>query len=95
MRFSTIITLLSVFLASSSSVAVNVNNSTCSKTEPSQNNCVSFTVSSGTGCAWMCNYCANQLGTNNYYFVDGVCTYQSGGCVGSPQAGKQYSCCSV
>ena len=59
------------------------------------NNCISFIVGSGTGCDWMCNYCANQLGTNNYYFVDGICTYQSGGCVGSPIAGKQYSCCSA
>ena len=60
-----------------------------------ENGCVSFSVSSGTGCAWMCNYCANQLGTNNYYFTDGVCTYQEGiGCVGNPIAGKIYTCCS-
>jgi len=60
------------------------------------NGCVSFTVSAGTGCAWMCEYCANQLGTNNYYFTDGVCSYQSGeGCVGNPVAGKTYTCCSV
>ncbi len=66
------------------------------------NGCVSFTVGSGTGCAWMCNYCATQLGTSNYYFTDGVCTYQtaeglalSGGCVGNPVAGKQYTCCSA
>jgi hypothetical protein len=58
------------------------------------NNCVQFTVGSGTGCEWMCNYCANQLGTNNYYFTDNVCTYQSGvGCVGNPIAGKTYTCC--
>jgi hypothetical protein len=61
----------------------------------SSNNCVSFTVGSGTGCAWMCNYCADQLGTSNYYFTDGVCTYASGGCVGNPVSGKQYTCCSV
>ncbi len=60
-----------------------------------QNNCVSFTVSSGTGCAWMCSYCANQLGTNNYYFTTGVCTYQTGGCTGNPQAGVTYTCCSA
>lgn len=59
------------------------------------NNCVQFTVGSGTGCDWMCNYCANQLGTFNYYFTDGVCTYQTGGCVGNPVAGKVYSCCSA
>jgi len=59
------------------------------------NGCVSFSVSAGTGCAWMCNYCANSLGTNNYYFTDGVCTYETGGCVGSPLAGVQYTCCSV
>jgi hypothetical protein len=61
-----------------------------------QNNCISFSVGQGTGCGWMCSYCANTLGTNNYYFTDGVCTYQDGqGCVGSPIAGKTYSCCSV
>ena len=59
------------------------------------NNCIQFTVDSGTGCDWMCNYCANQLGTFNYYFPDSVCTYQTGGCVGNPVAGKIYSCCSV
>lgn len=60
------------------------------------NNCIQFTVGSGTGCDWMCNYCANQLGTNNYYFTDNVCTYKEGqGCIGSPIAGKQYTCCSA
>ncbi len=59
------------------------------------NNCVQFQVSSGTGCAWMCNYCANALGTFNYYFPDNVCTYQTGGCVGNPLAGKVYTCCSA
>ena len=60
------------------------------------NGCITFSVSSGTGCAWMCNYCANSLGTNNYYFTDGVCTYDQGvGCVGNPIAGKSYTCCSV
>ncbi len=59
------------------------------------NNCIQFSVSAGTGCAWMCNYCANQLGTFNYYFPDSVCTYESGGCIGNPIAGKTYSCCSV
>lgn len=61
-----------------------------------QNNCVQFSITSGTGCQWMCNYCANQLGTNNYYFTDGVCTYQEGqGCVGNPIAGTTYTCCST
>jgi hypothetical protein len=65
------------------------------KYDPS-NNCVQFSVTSGTGCAWMCNYCANQLGTNNYYFTDNVCSYQQGqGCVGNPISGKSYTCCSV
>ena len=59
-----------------------------------QNNCITFSVGQGTGCDWMCNYCANQLGTNNYYFTDNVCTYQQGvGCVGNPYAGKSYTCC--
>ena len=60
-----------------------------------QNQCISFSVSSGTGCAWMCSYCASQLGTNNYYFTDNVCTYGTGGCIGNPQSSKVYTCCSV
>lgn len=68
----------------------------CPNTPTPSNQCVQFSISSGTGCAWMCEYCANQLGTNNYFFTDNVCTYQEGtGCVGNPIAGKTYSCCSV
>ena len=60
------------------------------------NGCTTFIVSSGTGCAWMCSYCSNNLGTNNYYFTDNVCTYQTDvGCVGNPIAGKSYTCCST
>jgi hypothetical protein len=59
------------------------------------NNCKTFSVGPGTGCAWMCNYCATQLGTNNYYFTDSVCKYQSSGCVGNPVAGVSYTCCSL
>jgi hypothetical protein len=59
------------------------------------NNCVTFSVGQGTGCEWMCNYCANMLGTNNYYFTDNVCTYESSGCVGNPVSGKSYTCCSA
>ena len=68
---------------------------TCGGVTTQPNNCISFIVGPQTGCEWMCNYCANQLGTNNYYFQDNVCTYQTGGCVGSPLAGKTYTCCST
>ena len=71
-------------------------NDLCTVIERPIYGCIQFSVSSGTGCAWMCNYCANQLGTNNYYFTDNVCTYQQGqGCVGNPIAGKTYTCCSA
>jgi hypothetical protein len=60
------------------------------------NDCITFNVGSGTGCQWMCGYCEAQLGTSNYYFTDGVCKYQSpDGCVGTPTAGGQYTCCSA
>jgi hypothetical protein len=69
---------------------------TLNKTNYTQpNNCISFTVGSGTGCAWMCSYCASSLNTNNYYFNPAVCTYQQGGCVGNPQPGVSYTCCSA
>ena len=62
--------------------------------EDSENStCIQFTVGQGTGCDWMCNYCANQLGTTNYYFTDSVCVWQSTGCTGNPVAGKTYTCC--
>jgi hypothetical protein len=48
---------------------VNSTN-TCENT-PTPNNCISFTVGQGPGCAWMCNYCASNLGPN-YYFTDNV-----------------------
>lgn len=62
----------------------------------SSNQCIQFSVSSGTGCAWMCQYCETQLDTTNYFFMDNVCTYNTGvGCVGNPIAGKMYTCCSL
>ena len=96
MHITSILAFVSFFFASvSPSASSSPSASPVNKTCNSQNNCITFTLGSGTGCDWMCNYCANNLGTNNYYFPDGVCSYQSGGCVGSPQSGKQYSCCSV
>ena len=65
----------------------------CNMTSPK--NCITFTIGPNTGCSWMFNYCANNLGTNNYYFTDNVCVYESGGCNGNPQLGVSYTCCSV
>jgi len=88
--------LFSIFLNSNRSYASNeVSEYLVFQPVLPSNNCVTFSVGPGTGCAWMCQYCANSLGTNNYYFTTDVCTYQSGGCVGSPQAGVSYTCCSV
>jgi hypothetical protein len=85
-----LITLFSIILS------LVQSQKTCDNIQLPSNNCVQFTVFSGTGCQWMCNYCASQLGTNNYYFTDGVCSYQEGqGCIGNPIAGKSYTCCSV
>jgi hypothetical protein len=60
-----------------------------------ENGCYTFTVGQGTGCAYLCSLCSTQLDTDNYYFTDNVCTYQTGGCVGNPIAGKQYTCCAA
>jgi hypothetical protein len=98
MKFITNVLFMIMAIAStaySSEKEVCKINSLVEKVITPQNNCVSFSVSSGTGCAWMCSYCANSLGTNNYYFTDGVCKYESGGCVGNPQVGVVYTCCSA
>ena len=84
--------VLRIFVVFFFSSALSQNN-TCINS-PS-NKCITFSLSQGTGCDWMCQYCANQLGTNNYYFTDNICTYQVNvGCVGSPLAGVSYTCCS-
>jgi hypothetical protein len=68
-----------------------------------QNSCITFLIGAGTGCDWMCNYCASQLNSSSYYFLPPVCSwsvegptgYQSSGCIGNPQAGVSYTCCST
>ena len=96
MNFFKLLSLLSfIRIANAKWMACKMQDNTQNPQNP-QNNCVTFSVSSGTGCAWMCNYCATQLKTNNYYFTDNVCTYQQGvGCVGNPYAGVSYTCCSA
>lgn len=89
-------TLLLILTITSVALASN-NQSSCSDDGLiiPQNNCISFSIGSGTGCAWMCSYCANTLGTNNYYFTTDVCKYESSGCVGNPETGVTYTCCSA
>lgn len=95
--YKILLALLSLIICSQATCYVD-SLITCSESNQlivPQNNCINFSVGQGTGCAWMCSYCASSLGTNNYYFTDGVCSYQAGGCVGNPVAGKTYTCCSV
>jgi len=92
--------LLSLLFLVSNANQLELSSFMCTKynfTPPTitPNTCTSFTVSSGTGCAWMCSYCSNTLKTPNFYFTDQVCTWQSGGCVGNPIAEKVYTCCAL
>jgi hypothetical protein len=88
-----IMRLISLLVAASFYLAKALEKDTCGEIIPN-NNCVSFSVGPGTGCAWMCQYCQDQLGSTNYYFTDGVCSYQEGGCTGNPIVGVTYTCCS-
>ena len=83
---------LGAILLHVNAIVAQVCTATLGVTEKS-NQCVTFNVGPGTGCDWMCNYCSTQLGTNNYYFTDNVCTYQDYGCVGNPVASTEYTCC--
>ena len=51
----------------------------------------------GSGCDYMCQWCQEQLGTDQYYWTTNVCTYDAttGGCQGSPQRDVEYTCCKV
>ena len=84
---------ISILLAASFYLVNSLDKNTCGEIVPN-NNCVSFSVGPGTGCAWMCQYCQDTLGSTNYYFTDGVCSYQEGGCAGNPIVGVTYTCCS-
>jgi hypothetical protein len=94
MKFTSLLFALfsSVALAGSKHPELKEEFCAVQKTLKSQT-CIHFSVGPGTGCAYMCQYCADQLGTNNYYFTDGVCTYQTGGCQGNPLVGVTYTCC--
>ena len=88
-----VFTLLKFGLLTASGIFAQVCNNVL--TDNVQNSCITFLIGAGTGCDWMCNYCASQLNSSSYYFLPPVCTYQSGGCIGNPQAGVSYSCCST
>ena len=40
--------------------------------------CITFTIGDGTGCQFMCDYCSENLGTNNFYFTDWICKNKNG-----------------
>ena len=97
MRFFFVLFSALFLVTSATNNVCNTGSATVVKDE--DNGCTTFTIGQGTGCMWMCNYCATTLGTNNYYFTGNppVCTYQqsAGGCVGSPVSGQSYTCCAA
>ncbi len=56
--------------------------------------CITFTIGDGTGCQFMCDYCSENLGTNNFYFTDWICQNKNGVCTGEPMPWETYTCCS-
>tara|TARA_B100001093_G_C26778109_1_gene993320 strand:+ start:1098 stop:1322 length:225 start_codon:yes stop_codon:yes gene_type:complete len=65
-----------------------------SNSKRNQSDCISFTIGENTGCQFMCDYCAENLGTNNFYFTDWICKNRNGICTGTPSAFEEYTCCS-
>ncbi len=65
-----------------------------SNSKRNQSDCISFTIGENTGCQFMCDYCAQNLGTNNFYFTDWICKNRNGICTGTPSAYEEYTCCS-
>ena len=92
MQLFFIFALLAAVCSAQPAICSAPNGNTVKMAPSVTNQCISFSVSSGTGCAWMCAHCADALGPS-YYFTDGVCAYQGGGCVGNPLAGVTYTCC--
>ena len=55
--------------------------------------CITFTIGEDTGCQYMCDYCAENLGTNDFYFTDWICKNKNGMCSGDPTPWETYTCC--
>ena len=55
--------------------------------------CITYTIGEGTGCQFMCDYCAENLGTTNFYFTDWICQNKNGMRSGTPTAWETYTCC--
>ena len=56
--------------------------------------CITFSIGEGTGCEFMSFYCAQNLGTNNIYFTDWICSEKNGRWIGDPMPYEEYTCCS-
>lgn len=59
----------------------------------SNDHCITFTIGEETGCQYMCDYCAENLGTTNFYFTDWICKNKNGMCSGDPTPWETYTCC--
>ncbi len=63
------------------------------KKKLSNEDCITFTIGEDTGCQYMCDYCAENLGTTNFYFTDWICKNMNGMCTGEPTSWETYTCC--
>ena len=59
----------------------------------SNDHCITFSIGDGPGCQYMCDYCAENLGTIDFYFTDWICTNKNGVCTGEPMPWETYTCC--
>ena len=66
---------------------------TNSKVYDSEGYCITFMTGGEISCESMCNYCFENLGTNNFYFTDWICQNQNGRCIGDPSPYEEYTCC--
>lgn len=63
------------------------------KTKQNDEYCITFTIGEDTGCQYMCDYCAENLGTTDFYFTDWICKNKNGMCSGDPMPWETYTCC--
>lgn len=82
--------LSNLLILYNSIVGIILNKSVVKK---SHGDCITFTIGDDTGCQFMCDYCAENLGTNNFYFTDWICKNRNGMCTGSPTPWETYTCC--
>lgn len=59
------------------------------------NTCITIEATKMIDCSTIGEYCEVALGTENLYFIDGICLYEFNNGYSGTTSSKEYTCCSL